>query len=184
MNIAGALRDLGIRVVKTEETRVVCGCPLRAHEHDDTSPAFNVYLDNGWWVCYKGCGRGPLIALVQRLRNCGENEAGVWVQARGAELDVHEIERYLPCVVTPPNLAPFYLDYSRQRADITSSYLLGRGFTTATVRSWGLRYDTETQAIVIPAVNQRRELVGVIRRAVPGSPLPDKYISSPGFEKS
>ena len=78
----------------------------------------------------------------------------------------------------------FQDDYGQQDATKTSRYILDRGFTVATLKSWGVRYDASIPAIVLPIFSIDRKLVGVCRREVVEGAQPSKYMYSAGFEKS
>jgi DNA primase len=75
-------------------------------------------------------------------------------------------------------------DYAQQIATRTSQYIIDRGFTIQTIKAWGIRYDPEVPAIVIPIYDIKGQLVGLSRREVVPQSQPSKYMESVGFDKN
>ena len=48
-----------------------CKCPL----HKDRTPSFSINIKTGKWICFKGCGQGPLVTLVSELEDCTKEQA-------------------------------------------------------------------------------------------------------------
>ncbi len=189
MDVEKVLKVLGVEVVGGDDRRVLARCPWPAnHANGDANPSFSVFVDTGYWTCFTGCGGGPMTSLVASLLGMTKNSALKWLLVNGGEVSVTDVWDCLPSFQENPPSSDhktFMIDYNQQISDRTSSYIVERGFTRITLKKWGFRYDPVNLAIVIPVLNiAGTQLVGIIRRAVPGSSLPVKYFYSPGFNKS
>ncbi len=188
MNVERVLARLGIVVIGSTPDRLQASCPWPSnHAHGDRDASFSVFTDTGRWICFTGCGQGPLVTLVSRLKDLEKDEAQRWLAINGGEVTVEDVWDSLSDLtpVVLPDTNTFMIDYRNQVSDRTSSYILDRGFSVKTLRRWGFKYDPVSLSIVIPVLDLiGKKLVGVIRRAVPGSTLPAKYFFSPGFDKS
>ncbi len=190
MDLVHVLEELDIDVVDDATDRIVCRCPLGTHEHEFQRPGFSIRpvdLDNAIWICFKGCGQGRLVDLVRIIKKVDVNTAHRWLLLNGATVDSEQLLEQLDSV--PPeksgvNIRVFRDDYDRQDASKTSRYILDRGFTVATLKAWGFRYDAGVPAIVIPIFSLSHELVGVCRREVVKNAQPRKYMYSDGFKKN
>jgi 5S rRNA maturation endonuclease (ribonuclease M5) len=190
LDVGQILEGLGIDVVDELGDRFVCRCPFGNHEHEATRPGFSVRpvdMDEAIWICFKGCGQGRLLDLVRKIQNVDHNTAHRWLLLNGASVTSDQLLDALTPLVKDRgrvNTSVFYDDYSRQDASRTSRYILDRGFTPATIKAWGFRYDASVPAIVIPLLSRDGDLVGVCRREVVDGAQTRKYLYSPGFEKS
>ncbi len=185
-NLTDTLQDLGLTVAFETDDRVVCECPLTEHEHDHVRPGFSARKDDGRWICFKGCGMGSLAQLAMRVHNLSPSDADRWVLLHGGHVDSAQLLDHLDStkpqgkVSVSPHV--FWEDYNRQSATKTSRYIFDRGFTVDTLKSWGLRYDSEVPAIVIPMFSLDGELIGIARREVVDGAQPRKYMYSPGAQ--
>ncbi len=168
------------------ENRIVAGCPFKTHEHDFERPGFSIFLDTGHWICFKGCGQGEMQELVAYVKEISNKDARKFIQ-KYSKLDIDGIIAKLAnrtdFKTGESSINYFELDYNQQDKTKTSSYILGRGFTQDTIIDWGVRIDPVLHCLVIPIYSITGELVGLVRREVPGWELPtkSKYWYSPGF---
>jgi DNA primase len=191
LDVPKVLANLGVEVVYTSGNRIAAKCPLAEHEHDDTRPGFSVLPDSGRWVCFKGCGGpAPLEPLVARLLGIGPDQASQWLVRQGADLSLDGLMGSLaPLEPTSggdkeAKRKLIEWDYGNQETTKTSRWLFDRGFTVGSIRRWGLRYDPNIPAIVIPIFNAGgTKLVGLQRREVVPGALPSKYFTSPGYDR-
>ena len=188
VDIEQTLNDLGLPPAQWGAEYVKVACPFGDHENDDKSPGLGVLQETGRWQCFKGCGGGDMESLIMRVRGCTVVEARRWLLVRGGEIE-YGVDSYL--LVESEKAGPYELervfraDYGRQTGDKTASYILERGFVQDTLTKWGFRYDQESPAIVMPLYEDTGEhMVGVIRREIPGYPLMEKYMVSPGCKKA
>ncbi len=188
VDVEQTLHDLGLPPRQWGGTYVKVGCPFGDHENDAQKPGLGVLLETGRWQCFKGCGGGGMESLIMRIRNCELAEARRWLLVRGGDVE-YGVDAYLLSDSAPEDRYSlehvFRADYGRQLANKTADYILERGFTPKTLADWGFRYDPDMPAIVIPLFDDTGEhMVGVIRREIPGYPLLDKYMTSPGCKKT
>ena len=191
IDVGTVLLDLGIEWVTEINNNCVTQCPWPAnHSKNDDHPSFSVNLETGAWICYAGCGKGSLKQLVQQIGFIDKWDVDNWLLSKAGtvhydwsgefqwpvkvESTVSEVEKIAQA------------DYALTTNETTSSYFLDRGFTFDTIWKWGIRYDRNLPAIVLPVIDENNtRIVGLIRRLVP--PLPKglpKYLFTPGFEKS
>ena len=192
VNLERVLETLGIEVLGEANGNYKARCPWpQNHAHGDRTGKLYVRTDDGRWTCFRGCGGGggPLEKLVALLIGLTEVEAKRWLLAKGAASSFEEVLRSVSGRGVEPQRkenSSIAIDYSQADQNRTSSYILGRGFTAATLRWWGIKYDPVLPAIVIPVYDwSGEELVGTIRRLIPPYPrgLP-KYLYSPDFQRS
>lgn len=186
-DVVRVVGDLDLPYMRVVENRIVSGCPFKAHEHDFEHPGFSVFTDTGHWICFKGCGQGDMVELVSVVKEITLAEARKWL-LKHIHVDMNEVILRLgnkeSIVLETPNY--FQSDYDMQDSTKTSVYILQRGFTKSTVKIWGVRIDKVIHCLVIPIYSIDNELVGIVRREVPGYELPTrtKYWYSPGFSVS
>jgi len=186
MDVARVVEQLELEDIRPNPGRLTTKCPLSEHQHDYERPGFSVYTDDGTWICFKGCGQGDIISLVQRIKNLDIKGARAWL-AKYSHVDVDTVLSRIStrkCLQKDKSVIQYFqADYDRQDATKTSSYILKRGFTKATVKKWGIRIDPVLHCLVIPIYDKENTLVGLVRREIPGYELPSnsKYLYSPGF---
>lgn len=79
MNIQTTIEALDITIKKTNNGWLIGLCPF----HEDRTSSFAVNEENGGWICYAGCGKGSLTALVQKLTGKNLKDAKVWLKEQG-----------------------------------------------------------------------------------------------------
>ena len=188
IDVERALGDLGLEPKVWGADYVKVACPFGDHANDDMRPGLGVVLETGQWQCFKGCGGGSFEQLASMVLEYTPVEARRWLLVRGGEVEYGIDDCLLDSaeeVIEYEFEAMFRQDYARQSTERTHSYILDRGFTPATLKEWGIRYDERTPAIVLPLFDDTGEhLVGIIRREIPGYPLGNKYLVSPGCKKT
>ncbi len=185
-NILRITEELDLAAAHVVENRVVAQCPFREHEHDFERPGFSIFMDTGHWICFKGCGQGDLIGLVSSSKGITPFEAKTWIR-KYIHPNITDVLDRLKAKVydreseKTPNY--YQQDYEQQDATKTSQYILDRGFTPSTLVKFGVRLDPVLRCLVIPIRDITGEIVGIVRREVPGYELPTrtKYFYSPGF---
>lgn len=186
MDVVRVVEQLELEDIRPNPDRLTTKCPLTEHQHDYERPGFSIYLDDGQWICFKGCGQGDIISLVQRIKNLDIKGARAWL-AKYSHVDVDTVLSRISgqkCLQKDKSVIQYFqADYDRQDASTTSSYILKRGFTKKTVRDWGIRMDPVLHCLVIPICDKEGTIVGLVRREIPGNELPTKtkYLYSPGF---
>lgn len=156
-------------------------CPM----HTDTSASFAVNVEHGGWKCFAQCGSSPDLArLVQQVEGGEYKEVRRRLRMKVATSGMTPLEllrgrktRYGPEAEASKPEALFY-ERSRVPRYMVDPKPLGRGFAKQTMVDWGVGYDKELNAVVIPVKDGGR-LVGLVRRCLnPGDP---KYKNSYGM---
>lgn len=160
-------------------------CPL----HSDNTPSFSMNINNGVWICHRGCGRGDFTKLVEAVLSCSSGEAYQWVESNGHASSVEQLSRAFAIAMGTTTgtqeIAPtgnHWLEhYDSIDNKIMPMWFLNRGFTWDTINSWGIRYDPVYESIIVP-VYWGDELVGTVTRNTKEY-LP-KYQNSPNFPRA
>lgn len=174
-NVLEVLDELGIDVVRVEHKErdpwVLAHCPF----HEDARPSFAVAVETGHWICYAGCGVGPLAELVARIREVDRLAAERWLGGF-TEPDIDEDAllaalRGMAAEVIEVLTVPSYTHGQTYRM------MTDRGYSPETLRAFDVGQDAAAQAVVIP-VYFLGELRGLVYRYV--NPLvKDKYEYKP-----
>lgn len=156
-------------------------CPL--HENNNT-PALAVNVDTGGWKCWAGCGESDDIAKLISLAT-GESLSSV--RRRLYKLLPDDLNETLRDILlnlnesistSEPKIEPLFYDRNR-----VPKYLLDRGFDKKTLKKWGIGWDIDLKAAVIPVYSEGK-LIGLIRRLInPPENMP-KYLYTSGLKRS
>ncbi len=168
-------------------------CPL----HDERGPSFSLNLNSGGWTCHKGCGpkKGrSFTMLVMLVRDCSMASAKAWIEKNHKYPDNDtlraSIEGKLAQKTSAPDLEHETLlriaedHWSHLPANVMALPLLQRGFDWDDIQRWGIRFDEQNQALVIPALdftNESKWMGAIWRNFDEGKP---KYQNSPGLNRS
>ena len=192
VDVVSVLFELGLMAEVDSDVNMVMRCPWpENHRNGDRHPSFSINTDTGAWICYSSCGAGYLVGLVSRLKRIDKEEAIRFVlRVAGGDISFDRLLKSLPSFGNgededkSKSIAIMKADYNFMDSSTTSSYFLERGFTIKTISSWGIRYDRQLRAIVIPIYSINGDFVGVVRRFVP--PLyigQSKYKYSKEFDR-
>lgn len=193
VDVDDVLNGLGLEPGNMSGEDIITRCPWpENHKKGDTNPSFAINFRTGAWICFRGCGSGALIQLVQRLQNNDFDDARLWMLTKaGKEISYQAILDVLPREPIDDSsvaevMAVVKTDYESSDPTTTSAYFLERGFTPKLIKEWGIRYDRHARAIVIPVQDISGEnMMGLIRRMVPPVPVGmPKYRFTTGFDKS
>jgi DNA primase len=160
-------------------------CPLPNHNGNRNSPSFSAHLKRGIFQCF-GCGaKGNVLEFAALMENVDPKNGAA---LRGVAVKLQQ--RYCPefgsgapAVDSPPASNPkpvktepelpvvvnVPLDFELKGLDATHPYLLGRGFTPATIERFGLGYCSRgmlRSRIAIPLHDSGGMLVGYGGRVV------------------
>jgi len=184
VDVARVLRSWGIVGQITGEGQMYTHCPF----HEDSNPSFGINLKTGLWICFSGCGRGNLLTLATKL---GKSRLAAEVDMFSEAVPVEpaillETLRKLPTsgslVAQRPPLPQNLPQDTDFRFDVVPRWFLERGYTPAMIKRWGIGYDANDKAIVIPVYDDDRRRVAVIKRFGPSSP--HKYLYTKGFQRA
>lgn len=177
VEVRSVLDKLGVEIQMQAGEWLVGICPL----HEDAHRSFACNEENGGWICYAGCGKGGLVQLVARVANLSEDEARRRLSEEGELVSTDRLLEFLTrSKRTEEAVDPADLLYEHGR---THGYLLGRGFTLATLKEWGVGWDSVAKAVVVPALTDGK-VVGLIKRLVDPQPWQQKYDYTPRWKKS
>lgn len=159
-------------------------CPF----HHDRSPSFSLNIKLGLWQCKASCGQGDFPQLVMRILGVSQREAVSWIQSNGNRVSTDVLSQQINALWKAPQLpSPEKALIWRQLYDMadphkTCQWFLDRGFNWASIRRWGIRWDSVDQTIILPYLNSKSELVGTVTRNLnSGKP---KYVNSPSLPSS
>lgn len=181
MEYASLAANLGIiGLVRGRELQA--RCPF----HDDRSPSFSLNVETGLYICFRGCGQGTFLQLVERVLDYKPEQARQWLAQRGKVLSVEATSRALAerlglspghTPIAPEAMSDWQPYYESCSPSTMALWFLQRGFTWDTIQDWGIRYDANGQAVVIPCDGKGL----IIRNLVENQP---KYLYSRGLKRS
>jgi len=189
------LKAVGSERVHSDGNDVHGSCPLAPWTHEkgkDRHPSFGVLINNSGpskYNCFSCKTRGKdLKMLVWR-----------WMELTGKSLTpemnewLHETE-LLDLAEGGDGLV--YDAYPEMRSEDTlpeewwgpfkggvPRYILDRGISIETCRSWGLGHDRDRHRLMFPVRNQAGELVSIIARTVRSETFGAKYVTFTGTKK-
>lgn len=171
--VEATLASLGVSVSRVNKKGWgVALCPL----HDDNSPSFVVHMEEGGWRCRAGCGSsGDLAELVEAVTGQAVVDARREL-LRGAAPSVELLEAILDGPEESEDEVQEPLFYDRSQVP---QYIVDRGFNMETLKAWQVGWDENDRSVVIPARDERSNLVGLIRRRVDDWKKP-KYLNTEG----
>lgn len=181
VDVLSTLDALGLDV---EVTRGEWGdmlCPL----HPEERPSFSINLKHGGWICRHGGETGQLLDLVALVLKVERGEAARWVKQKyaplrtPADLVVNEAPKWDASSEANIELVE---RYESLPTNVMSSYWFDRGFTSATMRKFGVRFDEEDQSLLWPVRDEQANFCGLIKRKLPGQP-PPKYVYAKNFQR-
>ena len=170
MNWTNILIDAGLPI-PIDKSEVSIVCPL----HDDRVSSLSINTDKGVWICFAGCGQGPLKFFLSKYWHMSLLAVETYLGAKDVELDINffdtfELEEAEEFVTFPED----FQGYTYPK------WAFNRGFSQQTLEEWGCgtnRYDD----LIIPIYTQIQELKGWVSRRANAVP---KYLYSKGFKKS
>ncbi len=167
-------------------------CPLPNHNGKKNSPSFSADLDRGIFQCF-GCGaKGNVLEFAALMSNvapkdgsalhrvavelqkrfCPEIESVPKAPAQSApKPEKVEPKSDIPVLVNVP------LDFELKGLSRDHPYLLGRGFTPATIEHFGLGYCSRgmlRERVAIPLRDHDGNLVGYAGRVVDDSKITEE----------
>jgi hypothetical protein len=148
----------------------MCRCFYHEAGHRSKGRTLSVHVDKGLFLCHSAaCGRGGFFTtiLVERcglsFRQAREVAEGLRVadlpDPSSLVLPAWDARRAAqpPTVLNPAVLGVY---------DRCPRYMLERGFSKATLRSWDIGYDKDARRVTFPVFDREGRLVGVTKRAV------------------
>jgi DNA primase len=183
--------------------KLVGPCPIHGGKN---GTSFNVDVDKNVFHCFSECGGGNVLDLVMKIEGCTIREAGEkladwfglsWTRRRKGESTpqptnsiapkpaaaAHTSERVGAERANPP------LERPLKDLNPDHPYLVERGLTVPTIKTFGIGYCTRglmRGRIAIPIHDEHGDLVAYAGRAVDGALAAEKgkYRLPDGFKKS
>ena len=183
--------------------RLVGPCPIHGGKN---GTSFNVDLEKNVFHCFSQCGGGNVLDLVMKIEGCAIREAGEkladwfglsWTRRRNGEQKPVATNPTPPKPATPAHTSerngagranpPLERPLTGLNPD--HPYLVERGLTVPTIRTFGIGYCTRglmRGRIAIPIHDEYGDLVAYAGRAVDGALAAEKgkYRLPDGFKKS
>jgi DNA primase len=191
--IEQVVAQYGVHLRRVGGTELRGRCPLPTHTSSRSRDSFAVNIARNVWSCRSlscmqargGRPGGNILDFVALMEGCSIRDAALrlqdWSGAAPERFIVPRAARPEPLASENPPLR-----FALQYIDAAHPYLVSRGVTQQTIRTFGLGLYTGKGLlrgrIVIPIHNQAGELIAYAGRAVDGQE--PKYRFPAGFRKS
>jgi DNA primase len=155
--LADLLEQLGVEVTRAGEREILGRCPvhLRTVGKWDAHPSWSMNASNGLWICFSCGAKGTLGQLVSELT--GDPDSITAVHNLVISAGLRSLSMPKVAVDTAPEVD--WLTFSRF-SPVPDEELARRGLSRESARIYGLRWDSERNAWIIPIVDQSGELLG------------------------
>lgn len=155
-DIADVLRRLGVDVIRAGEKEISARCPVHFSRtgKEDKSPSWSMNGNTGLWICYSCGARGTLSQLVSELT--GEADSIIAVHKF---LITNSLNRISSQNIEEKNVPIDWFTFSKFSVP-SDARLQERNLDREAVRRYGIRWDTSTQAWIVPIVAPTGELLG------------------------
>lgn len=156
-DLADILQQLGVEVTRVGEKEILGRCPvhLKAVGKEDSHPSWSMNAHNGLWICFSCGSKGTLGQLVSELT--GELDSLLAVHNLIINTGLERLS--MPIGSEEPNPDVDWVTFSRF-AQVPEHKQLERGLSREAIRTYGIRWNDETSAWILPVVDQSGELWG------------------------
>lgn len=170
--VATALDQIGVSVVGDTTTDFLCLCPFHGNTN---TPAFSVSKDSGKFLCFNAaCGEsGTLIEIVKRQSPEHKTDfQAARLIARAKQEQVKSFEDRWKEVYGQKEMPSFDNETAVRLSEglwenkEAKEYMLGRGFTEETLRSYRIGYSVKKNVISVPMYDIKGSLVGFVGRRI------------------
>ena len=181
IDVEDVLTALDIEITNTRGSWVDTLCPF----HTESKPSFSINLDTGRWVCRHQTWSGNLVDLVADLKELERNDSFIWL--RGFKQKPYSgLDLLKKLIGTRPDdrneeLINWVSEFHELPTNTMTEYWFERGFTSKTMYDFDVRYDEEKKGIIFPVKDEDANIVGFIRRHLPG--ITPKYKYPSGFKR-
>lgn len=144
------------------EGRYRSACPFHKGENTTSLSIFT----SGYFTCFKCHAKGDIVDLVARVRGMSARSAKAYVASSPDQFHTTETVPVLPPwnkrhEKPAPALREALLGPYRRHCP---QYLLGRGFSQASLKHYEIGYDVQNAKIVIPVRDFKKRLMGLTYR--------------------
>lgn len=153
------VQNLGLQGGSLRGEEFVACCPL----HSERNPSFSINTNTGRWQCFAGCGAGSFRTLLQRMHGWDARTASAWI-SKGAVLDLEGLRKARKKALVQAENTAWEQYYDWCIDSLMPEWFLARGFVWSTIDDWGIRYDSVSDAVVIPVRDAQGALKGTVSR--------------------
>lgn len=156
-DVADVLTELGVEIKHTRGEEIVGRCPVH-HRHkgrpSTRADSWGLNSESGLWHCWTCGARGNLHQLISSL---SDDPRILWTMQRTL---IHRGLERQTAEYTPERYSTVdWTDYARF-APLPPQIIEARNLSETEARRFGIRWDTENKAIIIPIVSASGELLG------------------------
>jgi 5S rRNA maturation endonuclease (ribonuclease M5) len=155
-SIAEVLANLGIELTRSGGAEIVGRCPVHIKRvgKADNSPSWSMNAETGLWICFSCGAKGTLSSLIAELTGSFEDTMTahrLLMESGMRQLTSPERVEYKPDVD--------WLAYNKFE-NVPEKVSARRNLDPDVVRSYGVKWNGEKKALVIPIVSAEGELLG------------------------
>ena len=158
VSLVSVLRNIGVDIRRSDGKEIQGRCPvhLRRTGREDRSPSWSMNAQTGLWICFSCQARGSLPMLVQELTGSEEDLLGVHTMLIDAGLAAAQsTEKQEHTTITNDDLLRF-----GRFTDVPKEQAKRRNLSVDLLRSYNVRWDTDTRSWVLPITTHFGELLG------------------------
>jgi len=158
-DVPALLGDLGLHFIRVRGDEVWAECPA----HHDSGDSWSINTLSGLHSCF-ACGfRGDLPGLVSEIKGCSLLAADRIIRSHGiALMDLGDFEPYEPDSPRKTATRSFVpsAEIARFSKEIPDEHLERRRIRSSSAEDWGLRWNSDEAAWILPIRNVGGELLG------------------------
>lgn len=181
VDVEDVLTALNIEIQATRGSWIDALCPF----HDESKPSFSVNINSGYWICRHYNLSGNVVDLVSEVKELEKSDSFIWLRGfKPKQYSSYDLLKKL--IGTRPDerneeLINWIAEFHELPTTLMTEYWFGRGFTSHTMHSFDVRYDDNRKGIIWPVKDTNANIIGFIRRHLPG--INPKYKYPSGFQR-
>ncbi len=181
IDVEDVLVALDIEIVGMRRTWIDALCPI----HGETNPSFSININSGTWICRHENLTGNITDLVSYVKEFEKEDSFIWLRGfKPKQYSSYDLLKKL--IGTKPDerseeLINWISEFHELPTNTMTKYWFERGFTSKTMHDFDVRYDDEKKGIVWPVKDSSANIIGFIRRHLPG--ITPKYKYPGGFKR-
>jgi DNA primase len=154
-SIVTVLKNLGVDIKRVGDKEISGCCPvhLKTTGRVDNSPSWSMNAETGAWICYSCGARGSLYGLLSELSG---DLSSIW------DIKLKLVETGLSQLSQEREVREDKIDWISYNkfSEVPAHLLSSRNIDSTTARKFGIKWNTEKKAWVIPIVSPDGELKG------------------------